>query len=242
MASTSSMRAIYSSSSSATHHIFFPPRLEIVTLQQHPDGLSTHARNQFALHRFRRDQPHAPPRLPGGRGAAHHGNDALALTLLQPPLLARTRLLCERLLQTLFLPAPGNGPHRLGGDRQIPRHLRRRLPLVQLVQKPGPPQHARRLPPLVQHPGDLLPLLLRQLHIYPMVRSHAPIMPPTPTPNQVPDNIPLHVVRDLATASCSYSQSSPTILEPPIFKNLRFSGATGKARAAGNRQKLGARS
>jgi H+-transporting ATPase len=31
------MRAMYSSSNSATHHIFFPPRLQVVAFQQHPD-------------------------------------------------------------------------------------------------------------------------------------------------------------------------------------------------------------
>ena len=36
-----SIRAMYSGVSSAMHHIFFPPRLEVVALQQNPDGLAT---------------------------------------------------------------------------------------------------------------------------------------------------------------------------------------------------------
>src|ERR1017187_1316518 len=37
--STSSMRAMYSSSSFATHHFFFPPRLQIVAFEQHSYGI-----------------------------------------------------------------------------------------------------------------------------------------------------------------------------------------------------------
>src|ERR1019366_254301 len=147
--------------------------------------------------RFRRDQPHRPPRLPGGRGAAHQGDDALALTLLQQPLMARTRLLFERLLQTLFLPAPGNGPHRLGGDRQIPRHLRRRLP-------PGP-VWAEARPAAARAPTPVLCSASRRSasdpsstvgHL-PDGKVSCPNHAPDSYPKPVPNNIPLHVVRDL---------------------------------------------
>src|ERR1039458_5307737 len=55
--STSSMRAMYSSFSSPTHHIFFPPRLEVVAFQQYPDCLPSHLRNQFSLDHFFGQQP-----------------------------------------------------------------------------------------------------------------------------------------------------------------------------------------
>src|SRR5207249_11722761 len=51
-AKMSSIRRMYSSSSSATHHIFFPPRLQVVAFQQDPNRFSPHPRNQFALHHF----------------------------------------------------------------------------------------------------------------------------------------------------------------------------------------------
>jgi len=51
-ANTSSMRAMYSSSSSATHHIFSPPRFQVVAFQQDSDRLSSHPRHQLALHCF----------------------------------------------------------------------------------------------------------------------------------------------------------------------------------------------
>jgi hypothetical protein len=53
-ANTSSMRATYSSSSSATHHIFFPPRFQVVVFEQNSDRLSSHPWHQLALYRFLR--------------------------------------------------------------------------------------------------------------------------------------------------------------------------------------------
>ena len=41
----------------AHHHIFFPPRLEVVVEEQQSDGFPSHARNQFPLHRFLYHQP-----------------------------------------------------------------------------------------------------------------------------------------------------------------------------------------
>src|SRR5271170_997085 len=51
-ASTSSMRAMYSSFSSAMHQLFFPPRLQFVALKQDADCLPSHLRRQLPLHRF----------------------------------------------------------------------------------------------------------------------------------------------------------------------------------------------
>src|ERR1019366_4648355 len=42
--STSSIQAMYSSFSSAMHHIFFPPRLQFVALKEDADRLTTHQR------------------------------------------------------------------------------------------------------------------------------------------------------------------------------------------------------
>ena len=45
VSSTSSILAMYSSLSSPTHHIVFPPRLEVVVEEQDANGLPSHARN-----------------------------------------------------------------------------------------------------------------------------------------------------------------------------------------------------
>ena len=52
MASTSSIFWMYAWSNSAMHHIFFPPRLQVVALQQNPDCLSAYVGYQLALYFF----------------------------------------------------------------------------------------------------------------------------------------------------------------------------------------------
>src|SRR3954447_16471993 len=80
---TSSILAMYSSVSSATHHIFFPPRLEVVVKKQNPDGFPSYSWDQSALDRFFGYQSHGPPSAPLWWVAAHHGDNALTLTILQ---------------------------------------------------------------------------------------------------------------------------------------------------------------
>src|SRR5258708_638327 len=67
----------------AHHHIFFPPRLEVVVEQQNPDCFPSHSWNQSPPHGFLGHQSHGPPGPAFGRVAAHHGNDALPLAVLQ---------------------------------------------------------------------------------------------------------------------------------------------------------------
>src|ERR1039458_4161527 len=106
-ASTSSMRPRYSSSSSATHHIFFPPRLQVMTLEQDADRFPAHPRRQLPLHCFLGNEAHTPPRPAFRRRAAHHRDDPLALPRIQHPPLARTWLLVQCRFQPLLRVAPG---------------------------------------------------------------------------------------------------------------------------------------
>jgi hypothetical protein len=81
--------------------------------------------------------------------------------------------------QSFFFVTPGNGSYRLRCHAHVPGYLRCRLSLVKLAQNQGPPQHPRRFPPLRQHPCNLLPLLLAQLHMHSMVGcSHRLTMQP----------------------------------------------------------------
>src|SRR5450631_3520716 len=88
--STSSILKMYSLSNFPTHHIFFPPWLEVMAFQQNPDGLSAHAGNKFALDDFFGQQPHRPARPPLWRRRADHGDNALLLLLVQNRSLAGT--------------------------------------------------------------------------------------------------------------------------------------------------------
>src|SRR5215475_931405 len=79
VSSTSSILPMYSSLSSATHHIFFPPRLELVVEEKNADGFPSYARSQFALNGLLGDQPHGPAGAAFGRVAADHGDNPLFL-------------------------------------------------------------------------------------------------------------------------------------------------------------------
>src|SRR6185503_11667654 len=59
----------------AHHHIFFPPRLEVVVLEKNADGFSSHAGRQFALDGFLRRQPDGPTGAAFGRIGANQGDD-----------------------------------------------------------------------------------------------------------------------------------------------------------------------
>jgi hypothetical protein len=57
-ARTSSIHSRYLRSSSTTHHILSPLRLQVVALEQDPDCLSPHVRHQLTFHRLLRGQAH----------------------------------------------------------------------------------------------------------------------------------------------------------------------------------------
>src|ERR1019366_2740831 len=133
-ANTSSMRPRYSASSSATHHIFFPPRLQVMTLEQDANRFPAHPPCQLPLHCFLGDEPDTPPRPPFRRRAAHEGDDPLTLARVQHPALAGTWLLVQRRFQPLLRVAPGNRPHGFGRHAHLVGNLRRSLSLVQLAQ------------------------------------------------------------------------------------------------------------
>src|ERR1017187_9161192 len=128
------MRAMYSSFSSATHHIFFPPRLQFVALKQDADCLPAHLRCQLPLYRFGGDQAHTPPRYALWGRRAHHGDDPLALAYVQGYLFAGPRRFVQRRVQPFFLIAPGNSSHRFRSYAHTGRHLRRLLTTVELAQ------------------------------------------------------------------------------------------------------------
>ena len=83
MASTSSIFWMYAWSNSAMHHIFFPPRLQLVALEQNPDCLSAYLRHQLALDGLFGDQAERPTGPTFRRLTADHGNDALLLRAIE---------------------------------------------------------------------------------------------------------------------------------------------------------------
>src|SRR4051794_19342368 len=104
----SSMRAMYCSSMSAIHHIFFPPRLQVVVLKENPDCLASDVGDQLSLDGLFRDQAHGPAGVPLRRRAVHHSHDALALAAVQQRPGSRSWPVIQRPVQPLLLVTPAN--------------------------------------------------------------------------------------------------------------------------------------
>src|SRR5437773_1041114 len=98
---------MYCSSSSATHHIFFPPRLQVVALQQNPDSLPPRFGDQSAFDRCLDDQAHGPARPTFRRLTADHGNDTLLLGVVENWLRPRTLFVVSAASKPLLLLAVG---------------------------------------------------------------------------------------------------------------------------------------
>src|ERR1039458_6509787 len=172
------MRAIYSSFSSATHHIFFPPRFQFVALQQDADRLPAHLRRQFPPDRFGGDEPHCPSRLALGRRTTDNGDDPLTLSRVKSALLTRSRLFMQRRFQSFLFVAPGDGSHSLRRHARIVRNLCRLLSFVKLAKNRSAPQHPRRFTPLRQQCRKMPPVPHPQLNMHPVIGLHVPTMRP----------------------------------------------------------------
>src|SRR5262245_25829096 len=96
--STSSIRSMYGSSNSATHHIFFPPRLELVRSQNYSNRLSAEAVDHSSLDCVLSQQAYRPARLANRRRPAREGNQCRLLGAVEFRLRAFVgpRLLAQR--------------------------------------------------------------------------------------------------------------------------------------------------
>src|ERR1039458_9281809 len=94
---------MYASLSSARHHIFFPPRLEVVVEEQNPNGFPSHAGNQSSFHRFLGHQSHGQAGAALGRRTAPTGDDPLLLAVVQNAGGARALLVIQYRFETARL-------------------------------------------------------------------------------------------------------------------------------------------
>src|SRR6266404_415713 len=114
---------MYSLFNSATHDIFFPPRLQFVALQQDPDGLSSHIRDQFAFDRLLDDQADNPASPPFRWLTADHGDNALFLGVVENLLCSRSLFIVEGGVQAVTVVAMGDVADCLGSQGNGVRHL-----------------------------------------------------------------------------------------------------------------------
>src|SRR3990172_838682 len=153
---------MYSGVSSATHHIFFPPRLQVVGLQEDSDRLASHPRYQSSFHRLLRHQAHRPSRGPERGFATDHCDDALFLRGGQH--LGRPR--------PWFLEQRGGQAAPAIPLRDVANGLRRQahelrdggwaLSTMEMQQRQGPQYYPHLLHAAVQHGVQLLHVLRLQ--------------------------------------------------------------------------------
>ena len=116
---------MYAWSNSAMHHIFFPPRLQLVALQQDPDCLSAHLGNQLPFDRLLGDQADGPTGTTFRRFAADHGDDTLLLGAVKDLLCPGSLLRVDGGTQTVAHVAMCDLPDRLGRKGKRLGDLRR---------------------------------------------------------------------------------------------------------------------
>ena len=175
------MRSMYSWSNVATHHIFFPPRLQVVAFQQHPDGLSPHTRNQLAPDYFFGQQAHRPASSTFWRRRADYGNNLLTLALVQSRRFPWTCGVEQRSSQPILTISLADLPHRLGRKTQVSSHRRSGLSQVHLPQSQSAQNSAYRLQTATQQLFQLLAIPRRKLDLKLVTSAHAssirPLMP-----------------------------------------------------------------
>src|SRR3954451_16390669 len=177
VSSTSSILPMYSSSSSATHHIFFPPRLEVVGKKQDAYGFSAHAGNHPPLHGFLGHQTHGPAGAAFGRIATHHGDNPLLLAVVENGGRAGALLLKQRRFQTpplISMPDRANSLSRQWDDLRNPR---RTGPFGQLQQRQGTENNPNLLHSAAQQLNEFLLILRRDIDTQRWT-AHAPSMRP----------------------------------------------------------------
>jgi hypothetical protein len=107
------------------HHIFFPPRLQLVALQQNSDCLSAHLGNQFPFDGLFGDQADGPSGTAFRRFAADHGHNTLLLWAIENLLGSRPLFGVDGGIQAVAHVAMGDLANRFGSKGESLSDLRR---------------------------------------------------------------------------------------------------------------------
>ena len=164
---------MYSSSNSPTHHIFFPPRLQVVAFQQDPDGFSPYPWYQLAFDHLFGQQAHRPARPSRRRLATSHRNDALSLFPIQRRSCPRPGGVIQCALQPALLIALADLPHRFGRKSQTGRRRWRGLSCIHLSQSQSSQHGPHRLKTAAQQLVQLLSIPPGKLNPECFASTHA---------------------------------------------------------------------
>src|SRR5262249_19308698 len=113
------MRSTNSRSRFGTHHIFFPPRLEVVGGENDSDGLASDFGRDASADGLLGHEADRPSRAPFRSGTAHHRNDGCALHTVESRLGLAAWIVGQRGFQAtreVALPHAGYFPWK-GADR-----------------------------------------------------------------------------------------------------------------------------
>src|ERR1035441_2005318 len=204
--STSSMRATYSLSNFATHHIFFPPRLQIVAFEQHSYGLPPCAWNQLAPDRLFGQQTYGPACPSLRRRRARHRDDALPLFLIQRGSLARASAIEQRTIQAALLVALGDLPHRLGRKPEADSHRRGGLSISHLPQRQGSQYRPHRLQTAAQQLIQSMAITPRKLQT--QSSAHTLVISPDTAPAKYLPRLLIYAVIALAVSASATATAS----------------------------------
>src|SRR5215470_18264873 len=160
---TSSILAMYSSLSSATHHIFFPPRLEVVVQEQNPDRFPSHARDQAPLDGLLCYQTDRPAGAALRGIATHHRDNPLFLAVIEHRSSARPRSLEQRGFQTSALVTMANGANGLRSEWDDSGNPRRAGAFRQFQQRQGTQDDPHLLHTATQQLGEFFLVLWRDI-------------------------------------------------------------------------------
>src|SRR5579864_3331002 len=151
---------MYSSVSSGTHHIFFPPRLKVVAEKQNPNGFASDPRNQPFLYGVLCHQSNCPAGMTLRGAGTDHGDDTLLLAVFQQGSRTRSFLFMEGAIQSAFdVPMP-HLPNRLRRQRYKLCDTRSAHSSCKLQQRHGAQNGTHRLNTPVQKLLECLLILL----------------------------------------------------------------------------------
>ncbi len=165
---------MYAWFNSATHHIFFPPRLEVVAEQQDSNCLPAHPGHQLPLDGLLGHQANRPTGIACRRLATNQGADPLLLRFLQQRRRTTSLPLVQGALQAAPLIAVANPPAGVWGQMDDLGHCWCGQAEGQLLQGEGTQKDSDPLNACSQKVPKLL-LLFRRYPNFKGALRHAPV-------------------------------------------------------------------